>query len=126
MRVLDEVGEHTAQGLGLRSHRALRRDLDLDRATRDVRVERGQAHQRAQVELLRGGTVRVLLHTRRREHFLDHCLEPPGLTVDDIEKFLPLARVVGPTRGRDGTPDGGDRRTQLVAHRGNELGFHPV
>jgi hypothetical protein len=90
VRVLDQVGDDAPDRFGVGAHLALGRRLDLDRAPRDLGVERREPHQRGEVDAAQQRAVALLLHLGGLEDLLDHRLQPHRLALDDVEQLDPL------------------------------------
>ena len=100
-------------------------------ATSRSRAKRLQAvddlpHDRNQIDRRVGPLVRAQLDPRQRQQVVDQPRHAPGLRLHDAEEALARRRVLArrALQGVDEAGDGGERRAQLVADIGDEVGAH--
>ena len=116
------VGHHVRQ-----VRRQLYPDV-LPAARAEERVP-GVVHQHGQVRRFRLDRERSRLDVRHVQQVVDQIAHAPGLTLYDAHELHDLRRVAPGQKlnqRRGGTPDGRQRRAQLVTHHAHELRPQPL
>src|SRR4051794_6981843 len=130
-RVLDDVAEHLAQAVGI-GEDGRRRRVDGGGESAGGRGALGQlddlADDRGRVDARELDAEFAGLRTARREDVGDDLREPLRLLLDHPQKRLALDELEPCTlpQRRRSAVDRGQRRTQLVRHRRDEVRFHPL
>ena len=130
-RILDQVLEHADQFVAVAEHMdRLGRRLDRDRhvavARQRLQAIGHLAHDRHEIDLRLGPQMRVELDARERQQIIDQARHAGGLRVHDAEKALARGGVVArrALQGFDETRERRQRRAQLMARIGDEVGAH--
>ena len=107
-----------------RSGASLDRDRDLVGLGQRRQRGGGIAHHSCQIDAIRRRDMLVLLDPGQRQQIVDQPAHAPGLHAHDVEEFLArLGIVLGVALERvDEAGDRGQRRAQLVAGIGDEIG----
>ena len=129
-RVFHQVLEHADQLIVVAGDRQLGRCLDVDGdatvARQGFQAVRDLADDRHQVDQRIGPAVRIQLDPRQRQQVVDQPRHAPRLLLHDGEEALPRLGVVA-RRALQGLDEAGkrrQRRAQLVAGIGDEVGAH--
>ena len=130
-RVLDQILEHAKQLVAVAGHdqRARRaRQLDLDAAVAGERLQTvgDLADDGDQIDLLVRPQMRVELDAREREQVVDEAGHAGCLRLHDAQKAFARRGIIArrPLQRLDEAGERGERRAQLMARIGDEIGAH--
>ena len=103
-------------------------DLDRDAAVARQRLQAvgDLAHDRHEIDRRVGPLMRAQLDARQRQQIVDQPRHAPGLRLHDAEEAFARRRIVArrALQGLDEAGERGERRAQLVAGIGDEVGAH--